>query len=89
MVAHFTMRTYRVNQAFRFVEGIWLHRKSRPIRFFSLEKDMKKTCSQLIKVPYAYSVFGGYFSQDYLDLGKPQKKIFFSGPDTTPPPSRA
>ena len=23
MVAHFTMRTYEVNHAFRFVEGIW------------------------------------------------------------------
>ena len=29
MVAHFTMRTYGVNQAFRFDEDIWLHRKSR------------------------------------------------------------
>ena len=34
MVAHFTMRAYGVNQAFRFVEGIWLHRKSRQIRFY-------------------------------------------------------
>ena len=25
MVAHFTMRTYGVNQATRLVEGIWLH----------------------------------------------------------------
>ena len=33
MVAHFTMRTYGVNQAFRLVEGIWLHRNSRQIRF--------------------------------------------------------
>ena len=39
MVAHLTMRTHGVNQAFRFVEGIWLHRKSRQIRFFS-EKDL-------------------------------------------------
>ena len=29
MVAHFTMHTYGVSQVFRFVEGIWLHRKSR------------------------------------------------------------
>ena len=28
-VAHFTMRTYGENQTFRFVEGIWLHRKIR------------------------------------------------------------
>ena len=34
MVAHFTMRTHGVYQAFRFVEGIWLHRKSHKIRFF-------------------------------------------------------
>ena len=41
MVAHFTMRTHGVNQAFRFVEGIWLHRKSRRIRFFFFsEKDL-------------------------------------------------
>ena len=29
-----SLRTYGVNQAFRFVEGIWLHRKSHQIRFF-------------------------------------------------------
>ena len=40
MVAHFTMRTHGVNQAFRFVEGIWLHRKRRQIRFFFSEKDL-------------------------------------------------
>ena len=34
MVAHFPMRTFWVNQEFLFVEGIWLHRKSRQIRFF-------------------------------------------------------
>ena len=34
MVAQFTMRTYGVKQGFRFVEGIWLHRKSSQIRFF-------------------------------------------------------
>ena len=39
MVAHFTMSTHGVNQAFRFIEGIWLQRKSRQIRFFS-EKDL-------------------------------------------------
>ena len=35
MVADSTMRTYGVNQEYRFVGGIWLHRKSRQIRFFS------------------------------------------------------
>ena len=34
IVAHLTMRTYGVNQAFRFVEDIWFHRKSRQIHFF-------------------------------------------------------
>ena len=40
MVAHLTMLTHEVNQAFRFVEGIWLHRKSHQIRFFFSEKDL-------------------------------------------------
>ena len=40
MVAHFTMRTHGVNQAFRFVEGIWFHRKSHQIRFFFRKKDL-------------------------------------------------
>ena len=40
MIAHFTMRTHEVNQAFRFVEGIWLHRKSYQIRFLFSEKDL-------------------------------------------------
>ena len=40
MVAHLPMRTHGVNQAFRFVEGIWLHRKSRQIRYFFSEKDL-------------------------------------------------
>ena len=39
MVAHFTFRAYGVNQVFRFVEGIWLHRKSRQINFF-FRKDL-------------------------------------------------
>ena len=40
MVAHLTMRTHGVNQAFRLVKGIWLHRKSRQIRFFFRKKDI-------------------------------------------------
>ena len=35
MEAKNTVRTHGVNQVFRFVEGIWLHRQSRQIRFFS------------------------------------------------------
>ena len=40
MVAHFTTRTHGVNQAFRFVEGIWLHRKICQIRFFFRKKTL-------------------------------------------------
>ena len=48
MVAHFTMRTHGVNQEFRLVEGIWLHRNSHQIRFCFLEKDLFYiTCSEL------------------------------------------
>ena len=36
----FTMRTHGVNRAFRFDEGIWLHRKSHQIRFYLSEKDL-------------------------------------------------
>ena len=36
----FTMRTHGVIQAFRFVEGIWLHRKSHQIRFFFRKKTL-------------------------------------------------
>ena len=32
------MRTYVVNQAFRFVKGNWLHRKSRQIRHYFSRK---------------------------------------------------
>ena len=40
MIAHLTMRTHGVNQAFRFVEGIWLHRKSLQILLIFSEKDL-------------------------------------------------
>ena len=39
-VAYFTMRTYGVNQDFRFAEGIWLHRKSRQIQFFLIGNEL-------------------------------------------------
>ena len=42
MVALFTMRKYGVHQEFRFDEGIWVHRKSRQIRFFFSRK--KRPC---------------------------------------------
>ena len=40
MVIHFTMRTYGVDQAFRFVEGFWSHRRSCQIRFFLLGNEL-------------------------------------------------
>ena len=40
MVAHLTVRTHGVNQGIRFVEGIWLHRKSRQIQFFSRKNNL-------------------------------------------------
>ena len=41
-VANFTMRTHGVNQAFRFVGGFWLHRKSRQIHIFIIRAQRKK-----------------------------------------------
>ena len=51
MVAHFTMRTYGVYQLFRFVEGIWLHRKSRQIRFFRKRPILLHTCARCSELP--------------------------------------
>ena len=50
MVAHFITRTYGVNQAFRFVEGICLHRKSRQIRFF-FGKYLFHMCATFSELP--------------------------------------
>ena len=50
MVAHFTMRTHGVNQAFQFVEGIWLHRKSRQI-----QKKIGKELFHIIRAQHALS----------------------------------
>ena len=43
MVIHFTMRTHVINQAFRFVESIWLHRRSHQIRFFFGKRPILRT----------------------------------------------
>ena len=65
------MLNYGVNLAFLFVKGIWLHRKSRPIRFFS-EKDL---CSDL---PSYISTMGSAKMKLILlqKFGKLLKKIF-------------
>ena len=51
MVAQNTVRTYYgVNKVFRFVEGMWIHRKSRHIRIIFSEKTFlhhtSATCSE-------------------------------------------
>ena len=48
MVSHFTMRTFGVKQEFRFVEGIWLHRKSCQIRFFFTYYELPSRISTII-----------------------------------------
>ena len=44
MVAQNLVRKNGVKQAFRFVKGIWLHRKSRQSRFFPLIPILHHTC---------------------------------------------
>ena len=52
MVAQNTVLTYGVNQIFKFVEGIWLHKKSRQIRFFSRKIPiLLHTCATCSEVP--------------------------------------
>ena len=71
MVAHSTMRTQGLNQAFRFVEGIWLHQ----IRFF-LQKipvllDTCATCSELpsyTSTMIRHTISEIKTAQDYLNL---------------------
>ena len=51
MVAHFTMRTYGVNQAFRFFSGIWYMERVIKPDFFSRNRPILyytcATCSEL------------------------------------------
>ena len=58
MVAHFTLRKYGVKQAFRFFEGIWLHRKSRQIRFFRKRPILHHTCATCSELPSYISTMG-------------------------------
>ena len=52
MVADFTRRTYGVNQAFRYVEGIWLHRKSRQIKkLFRKRRILHHMCATCPELP--------------------------------------
>ena len=60
MVAHFTIHTYGVNQAFQFFEGIWLHRKSHQIRFFFSLKlpNLHNTCAPCSELTSNTSIMG-------------------------------
>ena len=70
MVAHFTMRTYEVYQEFRFVEGIWLHQKSRQIRFFFQKKKptLPHTCATCSRLPSKHP--------SYLKMGESVNPAF-------------
>ena len=46
MVAQNTVRTYGINQVFRFIEGIWFHQNGRQIRIFS-EKTYFTSCTMV------------------------------------------
>ena len=76
MVAHFTMRIYGVNQVFRFVEGIRLHRKSRI--FFSERPILIYTCATCSELPFYISTMA---QPMYLD--KPSYKITLVHSDCT------
>ena len=63
------MRTYGVNQAFRFDEGIRLHRKSRPIRdLFRKRTILHHTCTIFSELPAYISTVGIWdiFSMDKI-----------------------
>ena len=103
MVAHSTMRIYGVKKAFRFVEGIWLHRKGRQAR--------KKIGKDLLYIIRTQHVLSYQFIQENILCGRrviatgeisrrrweeiknaavreAAKKVFFSGPATRAlPPS--
>ena len=53
MVAHFTMGTYGVNQAFRFVEGIWfmIYDMSSNLIFFRKKPILHHTCATCSEQP--------------------------------------
>ena len=52
MIDHFTMRTHGVNQAFRFLKGIWLHWKSLQPDFVSRKTpNLHHTCASCSDLP--------------------------------------
>ena len=83
MVAHFTMHTHGVCQAFRYLEGIWIHRKSRQIHFFFVKDLIYILCAQhvlsyhLIYVTWQ-KLFIVTFFDEFLFLLLSRTKIFKS-----------
>ena len=83
MVAHFTMHTHGVNQAFGFVEGIWLHRKSHQIRFFFRKKNLfTHTCARWNEQPSNIKNHGdkGSASNHHQYAGGQIRAAHWSGP---------
>ena len=67
MVVQNTVRTHRVNQVFRFVEGIWLHRKSREIQFFLRKRlILLHTCTTCSELPSYISTMDQTDCIEYL-----------------------
>ena len=68
MVVQFTMRTHGLNQAFRFVEGIRLHRKSRQIRKKTIRKRsfLHHTCTTCHELSSYISTMVKWHSFDLL-----------------------
>ena len=65
IVAHFTMRTYGVNQEFRFDECIWLHRKSGVKSDFFQKKPVFTSClRKVFLATILYKNYGLYGLQD-------------------------
>ena len=59
MVAQNMVRTYEANRVFRFVEGIWLHRKSRQIQIFVWKSHiLHHTCAPCSELPSCISSMG-------------------------------
>ena len=60
MVAENSVRTYGVNNLFRFVKGIWLHRQTRYIRFFFSRNShvLLHTCATFSELPSYISTMG-------------------------------
>ena len=79
MVAHFTMRTYGVNQEFRFAEGIWLHRKSRQVRvFFRKRPFLHHTCATCFEQPSHMKTHGWWWHRCDFEISGQKGTVFLT-----------